>query len=174
MIWVLISIIVGSVALDQLTKWLTVVYLEHGETVPLWKGVFHFTHAQNTGAAWGILKDDRWLFMIFSTMAIIALSVYLFGFCKQSKWMKIAISMIIGGGIGNMIDRVLLGHVTDFLDFRLIDFPIFNVADCFITIGSFTVIGFLIRDTILEIKQERLAKRAGQSSDGSSENGNED
>ena len=174
MIWLLLGIIAGAVALDQLTKWLTVIYLEYHETFPLWEDVFHFTHARNSGAAWGILKDERWVFMIFSTMAIIALTVYLFAFCKQSKWLKIAIAMIIGGGIGNMIDRVLLGYVTDFLDFRLIDFPIFNVADCFVTVGAFTVIGFLIADTVREIKQERLAKQNGGANvDGQTENDHE-
>ena len=161
MIWLLIGIICGSIALDQLTKWLTVVYLEYRETFPLWEDVFHFTHARNPGAAWGILKDERWVFMVFSTIAIVGLSIYLFGFCKQSKWMKIALAMIIGGGIGNMIDRVLLGYVTDFLDFRLIDFPIFNVADCFVTVGAFTVVGLLIIDMVREVKQERLARKNG-------------
>lgn len=158
MIWLLIGIIAGSVALDQLTKWLTVVYLDYRETFPIWEDVFHFTHVRNPGAAWGIFKDERWVFMIFSTLAIVALSIYLFGFCKQNKWIKIAIAMVIGGGIGNMIDRVLLGYVIDFLDFCLIDFPVFNVADCFVTIGAFAMIGFLLVDTVREMKRERAAK----------------
>ena len=163
MFWLLIAIIVGSIALDQLTKWLTVVYLNLHESIPLWDGVFHFTYERNPGAAWGILKDNRWVFMVFSTVAIIGLSIYLFGFCKQSKWIKIPIAMIIGGGIGNMIDRVLLGYVIDFLDFTLIDFPVFIVADSFVTVGAFWLIGVLVLETVREIKQERIKKKAAVS-----------
>ena len=165
MIWLLIGIIVGSVALDQLTKWLTVIYLEYRETIPLWQDVFHLTHVRNPGAAWGIFKDERWVFMLFSSVAIVALSIYLFGFCKQNKWIKIALAMVIGGGIGNMIDRVLLGYVTDFLDFCLIDFPVFNVADCFVTVGAFMLVGLLILDTVREMKAERARKLAASSQD---------
>jgi len=163
MIWLLIAIIVGSIALDQLTKWLTVVYLDLHESIPLWEDVFHFTYERNPGAAWGILKDNRWVFMVFSTVAIIGLSIYLFGFCKQSKWIKIPLAMIIGGGIGNMIDRVLLGYVIDFLDFTLIDFPVFNVADSFVTVGAFWLIGVLVLETVREVKQERIKKKAAVS-----------
>ena len=105
--------------------------------------------------------------MVFSTVAIIALSIYLFGFCKQNKWIKISIAMVIGGGIGNMIDRVLLGYVTDFLDFCLIDFPVFNVADCFVTVGAFMMIGLLILDTIKEMKEERTKKKRVDAQDAS-------
>lgn len=160
MIWLLIAIIVGSIALDQLTKWLAVVYLDLHESIPLWDGVFHFTYERNPGAAWGILKDDRWVFMLFSTLAIIGISIYLFGFCKQSKWIKIPLAMIIGGGIGNMIDRVLLGYVIDFLDFTLIDFPVFNVADSFVTVGAFWLIGVMLIDMLKELKQEQAKKKA--------------
>ena len=160
MIFVLIAIIVGAVGLDQLTKWLAVVYLQGEPSVPVWKDVFHFTFWTNEGAAWGMLADHRWVFMVFSTVAIIGLSVYLFGFCKQSKWIKIPIAMIIGGGIGNMIDRVLLGYVIDFLDFTLIDFPIFNVADSFVTIGAFWLVGILLLEMIRDIRQEKLQKAA--------------
>ena len=114
----LIAIIVGAVALDQLTKWLAVIYLENEASFPLWKDVLHFTYARNEGAAFGMLSDQRWIFMIFSTVAIVGLLIYLFAFRPKSRYVQITLAMIVGGGIGNMIDRIALGYVIDFIDLR--------------------------------------------------------
>ncbi len=155
----LIAIILGSIFLDQLTKWLAVVYLQGGPSVPIWKEVLHLTFVKNEGAAFGMLSDHRWVFMIFSTVAIIGLTIYLFRFSPKNPWLRIPLAMIIGGGIGNMIDRVLLGYVIDFIDFTLINFAVFNVADSFVTVGAFVLMGYLIRDMILEFKREKEAKK---------------
>ncbi len=148
LIWILI--IVGVIFLDQITKWLTVISLDLYESFPLIPEVFHFTYIQNTGAAFGMLKDHRWVFLIISTVAMIVLSVMLWKYRNGSRLMCVALSFIIGGGIGNMIDRCLLGYVIDFFDFTLIDFAIFNVADSFVCIG----VGLFILEMILEMIQE--------------------
>ena len=158
---ILLAIIAGVIGLDQLTKWLTVVNLEEWESFPLWQDVFHFTYVKNTGMAFGMLKDHRWVFMVFSTISIIALIVYLFRFRPQSRWMQVSMAFIIGGGIGNMIDRILLGYVIDFLDFTLINFAVFNVADSFVCIGAGMMILYLVKDLIKEIKLERAQKAEG-------------
>ncbi len=160
--FVLIAIIALAVGLDQLTKWLAVVYLQGEPSFPLWKDVLHFTFVKNEGAAFGMLKDQRWVFMIFSTVAIIGLSIYLFGFCRENKWVKISLAMIIGGGIGNMIDRVLLGYVVDFIDFTLINFAVFNIADSFVTVGAGILIVYYLWDFISEIRAERAKKRVAE------------
>ena len=147
-VWTMI--IVAVIYLDQITKWLTVIKLDLGESFPLIKGVFHFTYIQNRGAAFGILQDQRWVFLVISTVAIAALAVMLWKNRKGSKLLCVAISMIIGGGIGNMIDRCLLGYVIDFLDFTLIDFAVFNVADSFVCIG----VGLFVLELIFEFKKE--------------------
>ncbi|MBQ3013941.1 MAG: signal peptidase II [Clostridia bacterium] len=159
---ILIAVIIGVIGLDQLTKWLTVVNLDLHETFPLWQDVFHFTYERNTGMAFGMLKDHRWVFMVFSTVAIVALLVYLFRFRPESRWMQISMAFIIGGGIGNMIDRIFLGYVVDFFDFRLINFAVFNVADSFVCIGAGMMITYLLIDLIREIKLERAKKAAGE------------
>lgn len=153
----LIAIILGIVGIDQLTKWLTVINLEEYETVPVWRNVFHFTFYKNDGAAFGILDgpNQRWIFMTFSTLAIIGICVYLFAFRPKSRYLQITLAMMVGGGIGNMIDRVLLGYVIDFIDVRLIHFAIFNVADSFITVSAFMLMGYLILDTVREFKEEK-------------------
>ena len=154
----MIAIILGAIVLDNLTKWLTVICLEYRETVPLWQDVFHFTYERNEGAAFGMLSEHRWVFMVVSTVAIIGLLIYLFGFKPKSKLVQISLAMIAGGGIGNMIDRVYLGYVVDFIDVRLIDFAVFNVADSFVTVGAFLFMGYMIYDTVQEYKREKEAK----------------
>ena len=159
---VLIAVIAAVIGLDQLTKWLTVVNLEEYESFPVWQDVFHFTYVKNTGMAFGMLKDHRWVFMVFSTIAIIALIIYLFRFRPESRWMQISMAMIIGGGIGNMIDRILLGYVIDFIDVTLINFAVFNVADSFVCVGAGIMIVCLIIDLIKEIKLEKAQKAEEQ------------
>lgn len=162
----LIAIIVGAVVLDQLTKWLAVVWLQGEPSFPLWQDVLHFTFVKNEGAAFGMLKDHRWIFMSFSVIAIVAMLIYLFGFSPKNRWIRISLAMVIGGGIGNMIDRILLGYVIDFIDFTLIDFAVFNVADCFVTVGAFSLIGLLLIDIVKEEKAARIQK-ASQNGKGS-------
>ena len=164
MMILLIAIILGIVGIDQLTKWLTVINLEEYETIPLWENVFHFTFYKNDGAAFGMLDDHRWVFMSFSTIAIIGICVYLFAFRPKSRYLQITLAMLAGGGIGNMIDRILLGYVIDFIDVRLIHFAIFNVADSFITVSAFMLMGYLILDTVREFKEEKAkAQKAAES-----------
>lgn len=169
---ILIAIIAGVVGLDQLTKWLTVVNLDEWESFPLWKDVFHFTYVKNTGMAFGMLKDHRWVFMVFSTIAILGLAIYLFRFRPASRWMQVSMAFIIGGGIGNMIDRIILGYVIDFFDFRLINFAVFNVADSFVCIGAGMMIAYLVVDLVREIKLER-AKKAEAANASKKENEND-
>ena len=159
---ILIAVIATVIGLDQLTKWLTVVNLEEYESFPVWQDVFHFTYVKNTGMAFGMLKDHRWVFMVFSTIAIVALIVYLFRFRPESRWMQVSMAMIIGGGIGNMIDRVFLGYVVDFIDVTLINFAVFNIADSFVCIGAGIMILCLVLDLIKEIKLEKAKKAEEQ------------
>ena len=162
---ILIAVIAAVIGLDQLTKWLAVVYLQGEASFPLWKDVLHFTYVENTGMAFGMLKDHRWVFMVFSTVAIVGLLIYLFRFRPEGRWMQIAMAMIIGGGIGNMIDRILLGYVVDFIDFTLINFAVFNVADSFVCIGAGIMILCLVIDLVKEIKQERVQKAEKEAQD---------
>lgn len=159
---ILIAVIAAVIGLDQLTKWLTVVNLEEYESFPVWQDVFHFTYVKNTGMAFGMLKDHRWVFMVFSTIAIVALIIYLFRFRPESRWMQVSMAMIIGGGIGNMIDRVFLGYVVDFIDVTLINFAVFNIADSFVCIGAGIMILCLVLDLIKEIKLEKAQKAEGK------------
>ncbi|MBR2353299.1 MAG: signal peptidase II [Clostridia bacterium] len=159
--WIWLCIIVGSVGLDQLTKWLAVTFLMGKKSVDLIPSVFRFTYVENDGAAFGMLDDHRWIFMVISTVAIVGLLVYLLKFAPDSKWVKVGLSLVIGGGIGNMIDRVALGYVIDFLDFCA--FPnlwpwVFNVADSFVCVGGGIIFVWCICSMIQEVKQNKQRK----------------
>ena len=155
------AIILVGIALDQLTKWLAVKFLMPIVTHPIIKNVLHLTYVENRGAAFGSFSDQRWVFMVISTVAIIALLIYLWKFRPDSILACSALSMIIGGGIGNMIDRVFLGYVVDFLDFCA--FPnlwvwVFNVADAFVCVGAGMLILYLVLEMVKDFKAEKAKK----------------
>ena len=147
------AIIIGGIVLDQLTKLLSVLFLKNIDTCPLIRGVLHLTYVENRGAAFGMLADDRWVFLTVSTVTILVVGALLYAGRIDGIHYGIALSMIISGGIGNMIDRLALGYVVDFIDFRLINFAVFNGADSFICVGAGFMIFLLIRDIIREGKE---------------------
>ncbi len=133
------AIILGGVGLDQLTKLLVASNLpiDASPDVKVWEGVFHLRCISNDGAAFGMLDEHRWVFMTVSTVVIIGMLVFLALQRRSIPFsLGIALSLVISGGIGNMIDRVALGYVVDFIYFVPIDFPCFNVADSLVCIGA--------------------------------------
>jgi signal peptidase II len=126
---------VAVVATDALSKQWIVSSLAVGETIPIWQGVFHFTHVRNTGAAFSLfVGGSEWLKWI-SLMVSIGLVIY--GLVSPQIFVleQWGYGFILGGAIGNGLDRFLTGQVVDFLDFRLIHFAVFNLADVSINLG---------------------------------------
>lgn len=135
-LYALISVVI-LVALDQWTKLLAIDHLKGTSGIQLWKDVFHLYYLENTGAAFGIFKGHQEAFLIVSLLALIVF-VYIYEripFTKHYRLLRIGICVLTAGAIGNMIDRFFRGYVVDFFHFILIDFPIFNVADCFVCIA---------------------------------------
>lgn len=155
---ILSSVILGGIALDQLTKILVLKLMELGQSIELIPGVLNLTYIQNRGAAFGMLSEHRWLFMVVSTVAIIGIGIYLFGFCKERLMLRVGLALIVSGGIGNMIDRTAYGFVVDMIDFCLFDFWIwiFNVADACVCIGAGVVILALILDIVKDVREKKL------------------
>ena len=153
------AIIVVGIILDQITKWLSVKFLSVVDTVPIIKNVIHLTYVENRGAAFGMFKDQRWIFMTTSTVMIVGLIAFLYLGFAENKLYEISIAMIISGGIGNMIDRLSLKYVVDFIEVKLIYFPyIFNVADCCVVIGCSLIALQLIIEIINEKKEKKKAE----------------
>ena len=173
--WIWLTIIAASVIVDQISKHLVMNFLNREEPFVLIKGILRFTYVENDGAAFGSFGDQRWVFMTVSTVGIIALLIYLWKFRPDSKLACAAISMIIGGGIGNMVDRVLYkgtlpttagkNVVIDFIDFYA--FPkiwpwVFNVADSFVCVGAGLTMAWCIWSLVEEIKIEKAKKLASR------------
>ena len=153
----------GIVALDQISKWLVVANIPLYESIDVIPGVFRFTYIRNDGAAFGMLDDARWVFMLLSTVAIVGVLAYLFVKKPQSKLLCISLAFMVGGGVGNMIDRICLGYVIDFLDFCA--FPKlwmwnFNVADSFVVVGAGMLMLWMLIDLVREIKAEKAQNAA--------------
>ena len=152
---------IGSVAVDQLTKRLVVAFLAERGSVDVIPGVLRFTYVENDGAAFGMLSEHRWVFMVISTVAIVAMLIYLWTFRPTSLWACWGISLIIGGGIGNMIDRIYLDYVIDFIDFCA--FPnlwawVFNVADACVCVGAGILCVWCVTSLISETKAANKKK----------------
>jgi signal peptidase II len=143
-------IAIAVVALDQWTKYLVVKNMELGQSIPLIPDVFHLTSHRNMGAAFGILQNQRWLFLLITIAVVIGITVSLVRIGRNQPRVSLALSLVLGGALGNFIDRLLTGKVVDFLDFTLIHFPIFNVADAAITVG----VALLLLDVALEGKRK--------------------
>ncbi|MBR5474082.1 MAG: signal peptidase II [Lachnospiraceae bacterium] len=135
----------GLIILDQISKyWASTALLNEGfiEVIP---GVFEFRYTQNRGVAFSMLQDQRWVFIPVSIlMTAILIVMLMHSPMRRSKLFGISTILVIAGAIGNLIDRIVLGYVVDFLYFRLIDFPIFNFADCCVVIGAVLLSVYLI------------------------------
>ncbi|MGG6293534.1 signal peptidase II [Leptolyngbya sp. AN02str] len=126
---------IAGLAVDQLTKFIVVQNFELMDSLPLLPGVFHLTFVTNKGAAFSLFSESgewlRWLSLAVSA-GLVALAVFVNGL---NRWEQYGYGFILAGALGNGIDRFMAGEVVDFLDFRLINFPIFNFADVFINVG---------------------------------------
>lgn len=136
-----ILIMLSFIFFDQLTKYLIVQNLELGDSIPILNNVFEIHYIQNPGAAWGVLANKQILFAII-TCIVLVIGSYIYIRCavlNQYRDLRFLTILILSGAIGNFIDRIRLNYVIDFLYFKLINFPVFNVADCYVTIGFFLV-----------------------------------
>lgn len=128
-------IVISILFLDQLTKIIVSRSLLLHQSIPVIKKIFHLTLIHNRGAAFGILKNQATLFIFTSLSAIILICANLRDVKhKKATIYSVSLGLILAGAIGNLIDRLLLGYVVDFLDFRV--WPVFNVADSAITVGA--------------------------------------
>ncbi|WP_042144974.1 signal peptidase II [Paucisalibacillus sp. EB02] len=130
------------IAIDQFTKYLVVKNMELYEQIPIIEDFFYLTSHRNSGAAWGILEGKMGFFYIITIIVIIGIIYYLHKYGKDNKLFALALGLILGGAIGNFIDRLFHQEVVDFFDFIIFgyDFPIFNIADSSLTIGVILVI----------------------------------
>ena len=174
--WKLVALAVAAavILLDRLTKIIAVASLvDVGKSATAIPGVLDFTYVLNDGATAGMLSDHRWVFMVASTVVIIGITLFVALGKVSNKFTVITLAMIVGGGIGNMIDRVFDGSVVDFIDVTLVNFfpfnTVFNVADVFVCIGCIMLAISVIVDEVKEYKRKKAAK-AADATDGGDKN----
>ena len=135
----------GIVAADQITKYLTVANIALYQDVPFIPGLLGLTYVQNTGAAFSSFEGQQWLFaLIFVVFTLLIFWEYRTNYMGFNKFERWCIAAIYGGGLGNMIDRVRMGYVVDMIETQFMVFPVFNVADCFITCGCILMMIHLV------------------------------
>lgn len=139
-----IIIILTIVILDQLTKYWAANYLQPKGTITIIKDFFSFTYVENRGAAFGILQNQRWLFITLTIIICIGMMYYLHIDNNLNPILRISLYLVLGGAIGNLIDRIKNGYVVDMFHFTFINFPVFNVADCFVVIGTVMLAYYLL------------------------------
>jgi signal peptidase II len=150
-VYFLIALIVFLI--DQGTKYLIATRLEIAEQIPVIKDFFIITSHRNRGAAFGILEGQQWFFIVITVIVVAGIVWYLNKARKTRKLLPTALSLVLGGAVGNFLDRILNGEVVDFLMFNFgsYTFPIFNVADSCIVVG----VALIILDTLLDVKGEQ-------------------
>ncbi len=140
-----VSSIALMIGIDLLSKLYFQNYFEAGgQNITLINNVLGLTYLKNTGAAFGMLGDNTVLLIIF-TVVFLAIFAFIDFYYKSSNgWYIAGFSLIVGGAIGNFIDRIVFGYVRDFIELKFIDFPIFNLADTFLTVGVICYIVYLV------------------------------
>ena len=150
--WLVLAIVAVTIIVDQLTKFLVVKYMTLGQSISVIDNFLYITSHRNEGAAWGILQG-KMIFFYGVTLVVIGLVILWIRKLdiKKEKLLVIALSLILGGALGNFIDRVMYQHVVDFINTYIFgyDFPIFNIADSALCIGVF----LMAVDAILDIKR---------------------
>ncbi|MBW1612948.1 MAG: signal peptidase II [Deltaproteobacteria bacterium] len=146
--------------LDQVSKWMVVTHIEAHQTLSVIPGFFSLVLVKNRGMAFGIFSQTRsgfyYYFLLSTTIGAIGVILFSFFWIKSSKkWLTVGLSLILGGAVGNLVDRLRLGYVIDFLDFFLKGYhwPAFNVADSAVTVGTFWLLFNIIQGRkIIEAK----------------------
>lgn len=147
-------IALAGVILDQLSKYMAVHFLQGTDGIDLIPGVFRLTYLENRGAAFGVLQGQQWFFYIITSVILVVVVLAYVRIPAGRKFLPLQICavFIVSGALGNLIDRVRLGYVVDFFYFELIDFPVFNVADIFVTVSAVLLAALLL----LYYKEEDL------------------
>ena len=124
--------------LDQLTKFFIKQNFQSNQSIPIIKNFLHFTYITNTGSAFGLFKGFNILFILFSIIVVFVLLYYFKKIKENERLLQFSVGLLLGGTIGNLIDRIVYGAVIDFIDFRI--WPVFNIADSAVTISIILLI----------------------------------
>jgi len=126
-------------ALDQLTKWMVTSHLHMFEQVGVFPPVLYLDYIRNPGGAWSIFPNQSWLFILVAVI-VVGVAIYIERKTKLTVWYRVALGLVLGGALGNMTDRIVSHSVVDFIYFKIINYPVFNVADIGIVVGILMIV----------------------------------
>ncbi len=159
---VICALLIGT---DQFTKYLVVEYLKDKEQFVVIENVLSFRYVENTGAVFGSFAAHTIVLTVVSIILIGVVIFYLLKNKNQSKFINICLLLMISGGIGNVIDRIRLKYVIDFIEPLFVNFAVFNFADCLITVGAFALMFYLIIDLVKDFKNSKSKTEKTNESD---------
>ena len=132
--WILVALVI---IIDRVIKYWAITGLQPVGDIPLWEGVLHLTYAENTGAAFSLLSNAQWVLIAISAVATVIISGIAIRYYKEmGRTGLIALAMVLGGSVGNLIDRIMYSYVVDYIYVKIINFAIFNFADACLTVGA--------------------------------------
>lgn len=155
-VFLTLLICAGLIGIDQLFKFLVIEYLKPVGFVNVIDGVLRFRYVENTGAIFGSFAAHTAILTVFSIVLLIATIIFLVKNKDKSKIVNICLILMISGGLGNIIDRIRLKYVVDFIEPLFVDFAVFNFADCLITVGAFALIIYLLVDIVKDGKKNKV------------------
>ncbi len=152
-IWSVVMIIV-IIAIDQITKYFAKSYLYPNGAKNFIQGFIEFRYAENTGMAFSMFSGARWFFVVLTAAVVLAMVVFMFKKCQQNLWLYWTLGVLTAGAVGNLIDRIYLGYVIDFINPTFVNFAVFNIADCAVTLGAVSLIAYLAFDMFKKDNKE--------------------
>lgn len=141
-LWAVVMIIL-IIAFDRLTKYLAKAALYPNKAENFIKGFVEFRYAENTGVAFSLFSGGRWFFIVLTAAVAVGILVYMFTKAEKNIWLFWSLGVIFSGAVGNLIDRIFLGYVIDFINPTFVNFAVFNIADCAVTLGAISLIACL-------------------------------
>lgn len=142
--------IIVIIAIDQITKYFAKLYLYPDKAKDFIKGFIEFRYAENTGVAFSMLSGGRIFFIALTIVIVLGALGYMFFKCKKNLWLYWTIGVLVAGALGNLIDRIYLGFVIDFINPTFVNFAVFNIADCAVTLGAISLVAYLVFDMFKE------------------------
>lgn len=152
-IWCSVMIIM-IIVFDQITKYIAKSTLYPDKAIHFIDGFLEFRYAENTGVAFSMFSGGRWVFIILTFAVAIGMLVYMFTRAQNNLWLYWSLGVIVAGAIGNLIDRIFLGYVIDFINPTFVRFAVFNIADCAVTLGTVSLVAYLIFDIFKKEKKD--------------------
>ena len=132
--------------IDLVTKYLTTTFIDYGQTVDFIPYVLSLTYVKNDGAAWSLFAGSRWYFVAITVVILAVITGYIIKKKPQSKLARLSFALIFAGALGNLVERILYGFVTDMIQTEFMTFPVFNFADCCVVVGTGLLCLYILKE----------------------------